>query len=44
MLRSFNPPVAGYIDVWTETAGGAFATYGSVLDNQTSDPTTVDQK
>jgi hypothetical protein len=35
-------PVAGaYIEIWTETFGGAFATYGSALDNQTSDPTTV---
>jgi hypothetical protein len=35
-------PVEGaYIDVWTETAGGAFIAYGSVLDNSTSDPTTV---
>ncbi len=35
------PVVGGYIDVWTETEGGAFAAYGSVLDNLTSDPTTV---
>jgi hypothetical protein len=35
-------PVEGaYIDVWTDTADGAFAAYGSVLDNTTSDPTTV---
>lgn len=35
-------PVEGaYIDVWTNTEGGAFAAYGSVLDNMTSDPTTV---
>jgi hypothetical protein len=35
-------PVAGaYIDVWTDTPGGAFMAYGSVLDNLTSDPTTV---
>jgi hypothetical protein len=40
LMRSFAP-VAGYVDIWTETAGGAFAAYGSVLDNATSDPTTV---
>ena len=35
-------PVEGaYIDIWTETEGGAFTAYGSVLDNMTSDPTTV---
>lgn len=39
---SAEAPVAGgYIDVWTETDGAAFAAYGSVLDNSTSDPTTV---
>jgi hypothetical protein len=39
---SAEAPVAGgYIDVWTETEGAAFAAYGSVLDNATSDPTTV---
>ena len=35
------PVEGGYIDVWTETEGAAFAAYGSVLDNATSDPTTV---
>lgn len=35
------PVVGGYIDVWTSTEGGSFAAYGSVLDNATSDPTTV---
>jgi hypothetical protein len=35
------PVEGGYIDVWTETDGAAFAAYGSVLDNMTSDPTTV---
>jgi hypothetical protein len=35
------PVAGGYIDVWTETEGAAFAAYGSVLDNETSDPTTV---
>jgi hypothetical protein len=37
-----SAPVEGaYIEIWTETFGGAFAVYGSVLDNATSDPTTV---
>ncbi len=42
--RVFNdekPIEAAYVDVWTETSGGAFAVYGSVLDSATSDPTTV---
>ena len=34
-------PVNGYVDVSTTTEGGAFYCYGSVLDNLTSDPTTV---
>jgi len=34
-------PVDGYVDVWTATAGGLFYCYGSVLDNVTSDPTTI---
>jgi hypothetical protein len=42
--RVFNDvaPVEGaYVHVWTETPGGYFAAYGSVLDAMTSDPTTV---
>jgi formylglycine-generating enzyme required for sulfatase activity len=35
------PINGGYIDVWTSTEGGAFAAYGSMLDNVTSDPTTI---
>ena len=35
------PAEAAYIDVWTDTTGGAFSAYGSVLDNNSSDPTTV---
>lgn len=35
------PVAAAYIDVWTETEGGAFMAYGSVIDNRTSDPITV---
>ena len=34
-------PVNGYVDVWTDTAEGSFYCYGSVLDNVTSDPTTI---
>jgi hypothetical protein len=40
IFRSYEP-VAGYVDVWTDTPDAAFACYGSVLDNLTSDPTTV---
>jgi hypothetical protein len=36
-----QPVEAAFIEVWTTTTGGAFAAYGSVLDNQSSDPTTV---
>ena len=36
-----QPVEAAFIEVWTTTAGGAFAAYGSVLDNESSDPTTV---
>jgi photosystem II stability/assembly factor-like uncharacterized protein len=32
---------AAYIDVWSETEGGLFTCYGSVLDNLSNDPTTV---
>ena len=34
-------PVQGYVDVWTDTADAYVYCYGSVLDNETSDPTTV---
>jgi predicted GH43/DUF377 family glycosyl hydrolase len=34
-------PVNGYIDVSTSTANSAFFCYGSVLDNLTSDPTSI---
>jgi len=40
IFRSYQP-TDGYVDVWTDTADSAFACYGSVLDNATSDPTTV---
>jgi PKD repeat protein len=41
VLNAFAPIEGAYIDVWTTTSGGAFAAYGSVLDNMTDDPTTV---
>jgi hypothetical protein len=40
IFRNYSP-VNGYVDVSTPTDGGAFYCYGSVLDNLTSDPTTV---
>ncbi|HOC44555.1 MAG TPA: hypothetical protein PKJ99_16185, partial [Thermoanaerobaculales bacterium] len=40
IFRNYSP-VNGYVDVSTSTEGGAFYCYGSVLDNSTSDPTTV---
>ncbi len=41
VFRSHAPITGGYVDVSTATPGATFACYGSVLDNQTSDPTTV---
>ena len=35
------PVLGAYVDVWTETPGGAFTAYGSLVDNGTSDPTTI---
>jgi hypothetical protein len=34
-------PVNGYVDIWTTTPDATIYCYGSVLDNLTSDPTTV---
>jgi hypothetical protein len=34
-------PTRGYVDVWSDSEGALFTCYGSVLDNQTSDPTIV---
>ena len=34
-------PVNGYVEVWTPIQNGSFYCYGSVLDNTTSDPTTI---
>ncbi len=36
-----SPIESGYVDVWSDTPDSAFTCYGSVLDNHTSDPTTV---
>lgn len=41
VMSSFQPIEAGYAEVWTDTTGGAFAAYGSVIDEGTSDPTLV---
>jgi len=41
VFRDHAPIEAGYVVVWTNTPGGVFTCYGSVLDGQTSDPTTV---
>ncbi|MCK5376626.1 MAG: hypothetical protein KAJ97_06065, partial [Acidobacteria bacterium] len=41
VLADFAPIEAAYADVWTTTTGGAFTCYGSVLDEISSDPTTV---
>jgi len=41
VLADFAPIEAAYADVWTITTGGAFTCYGSVLDELSSDPTTV---
>jgi len=34
-------PISGYVDVWSTTSRASFYCYGSVLDNISSDPTTV---
>jgi hypothetical protein len=41
VFQAEAPISAAYIDVWTSTDDGAVFAYGSVLDNLTSDPTTV---
>ena len=40
-LFSDYAPVNGYVEVWTVMPTGSFYCYGSVLDNVTSDPTTI---
>ncbi|MEX1309093.1 MAG: hypothetical protein AB1Z65_01615 [Candidatus Sulfomarinibacteraceae bacterium] len=41
--RIFDPyhPVTGYVDYWSNQPSGLVYCYGSVLDNVTSDPTTI---
>ena len=41
--RIFEPyqPATGYVDYWSDTATGSVYCYGSLLDNVTSDPTTI---
>jgi predicted GH43/DUF377 family glycosyl hydrolase len=34
-------PVLGYVEVWTPAPNHLFYCYGSVLDNETNDPTTI---
>jgi hypothetical protein len=41
LFRDHAPISAGYVDVWTNAPGASIYCYGSVLDNSTSDPTTV---
>ncbi len=41
VFRDYSPISAGYVDVWTNAPGASIYCYGSVLDNFTSDPTTV---
>ena len=41
VFRNYSPVEDGYLDVWTNTEGATIYCYGSVLDNLTSDPTTV---
>jgi hypothetical protein len=36
-----HQPVSGYVEVHSDTSGAAYYCYGSVLDNVTSDPTTI---
>jgi hypothetical protein len=41
--RIFQPyqPVTGYVEYWSDLSTGSVYCYGSVLDNATSDPTTI---
>jgi hypothetical protein len=41
VMRPFRPIEAGYAEVWTDTSGGVFTTYGAVIDEVSSDPTLV---
>ncbi len=41
VFRNHAPISAGYVDFWTDSPGASIYCFGSVLDNETSDPTTV---
>jgi hypothetical protein len=41
VLSDEAPVLGASVDVWTETPGAAFTAYGSLVDNGTSDPTTI---
>lgn len=41
LFGAFAPIEAAYVDVWTTTEGAAVTCYGSVIDNNTNDPTTI---
>jgi hypothetical protein len=41
VFEAHAPIEAAFVDLWTAAEGGLFTCYGSVLDNLTSDPTTV---
>jgi len=41
LFRAYSPVEATWVDVWTPTDGAAITCYGSVIDNNTNDPTTV---
>jgi len=36
-----HEPVNGFVDVWSDTPGAAFFCYGSIIDNETGDPTSI---
>ena len=40
VFRDYQP-VNGYVDVWTDSDDALYYCYGSMLDNETSDPTTI---
>jgi hypothetical protein len=41
VYKNDAPVEAAYMDVWTDTAGGKFMVFSSVVDNGTSDGTVV---
>jgi hypothetical protein len=40
VFRDYQP-VNGYVDVWADSDDALYSCYGSMLDNETSDPTTI---